>query len=104
VSRPRRANSTPQPVGGLVTQYLQRSGLAAGVEAASVLTEWAERVGPQIAAVTNPTGIQDDTLFVSVANSAWMMELNLMKGELIKRMNTGRREGRISHLVFVMGA
>jgi hypothetical protein len=39
-----------------------------------------------------------------VATSAWMMELNLMKGELIKRLNTGRKEGRINHIVFLMAA
>ena len=91
-------------MGDLVTRFLHQSGLAPGVEAATVLTEWPQRVGPQIAAVTQPTGVQDETLFVSVANSAWMMELNLMKGELIKRMNTGRKQGRIRHLVFVMAA
>lgn len=102
VTRTRRADATPQPVGELVTRFLDRSGLAAKVEAATVLTDWPQRVGPQIAAVTTATGLSDDTLFVSVATSAWMMELNLMKGELIKRVNTGRKEGRISHIVFVM--
>ena len=102
VPRTRRADATPQPVGELVTRFLDRSGLAAKVEAATVLTDWPQRVGPQIAAVTTPTGLSDETLFVSVATSAWMMELNLMKGELIKRVNTGRKEGRIRHIVFVM--
>ena len=104
MSRIRRADATPQPVGDLVARFLDRSGLAGRVEAASVLTDWPERVGPQIAAVTAPTRLSDDTLFVSVATSAWMMELNLMKGELIKRVNTGRREGRINHIVFLMAA
>ena len=104
VSRTRRANAAPQPVGELVTRFLDRSGLAPRVAAATVLTEWPTLVGPQIAAVTTATGLQDGTLFVAVANSAWMMELNLMKGDLIKRVNTGRKEGRIEHIVFVMAA
>jgi predicted nucleic acid-binding Zn ribbon protein len=104
VSRTRRVNAAPQPVGDLVASFLDRSGLAPRVAAATVLTEWGSLVGPQIAAVTSATGLQDDTLFVAVANSAWMMELNLMKGALIKRVNTGRKEGRIQHIVFVMAA
>ena len=104
VSRTRRANAAPQPVGDLVARFLDRSGLAPRVAAATVLTEWATLVGPQIAAVTTATGLQEGTLFVAVANSAWMMELNLMKGALIKRVNTGRKEGRIEHIVFVMAA
>lgn len=104
VSRTRRATAAPQPVGDLVARFLDRSGLAPRVAAATVLTDWPTLVGPQIAAVTTATGLQDGTLFVAVANSAWMMELNLMKGELIKRVNTGRAEGRIEHIVFVMAA
>lgn len=105
MSRTRDAKAgQPQPVGDLVARFLDKSGLAARVEAASVLTDWPERVGPQIAAVTQATGLAEDTLFVSVATSAWMMELNLMKGELIKRVNAGKREGKIRHIVFVMAA
>ena len=104
VSRIKKADAKPQPVGDLLARFLDKSGLAAGVEAASMLTDWPDRVGPQIAAVTQPTGFRDQTLFVSVANSAWMMELNLMKHELIKRVNAGRKEGRIEHIVFVMAA
>jgi len=102
--RARKSNVAPQPVGDVLARFLDRSGLGAKVEAASVLTDWAQRVGPQIAAVTTPSGVHDQTLFVAVANSAWMMELNLMKGELIKRVNTGRKEGRINHIKFVMAA
>ena len=91
-------------MGEVVARFLDRSGLGPRVAAATVLTDWASLVGPQIAAVTSATGLQDDTLFVAVANSAWMMELNLMKGALIKRVNTGRTEGRIEHIVFVMAA
>ena len=104
VARTRKANAAPQPVGEVVARYLDRSGLAEKVAAATVLTDWAKLVGPQIAAVTTATGLQDDTLFVAVANSAWMMELDLMKSALIKRVNTGRKEGRIEHIVFVMAA
>lgn len=89
-------------MGDLVARFLDKSGLGAKVEAASAMTEWAARVGPQIAAVTSPTGMSDDTLFVSVATSAWMMELNLMKGELMKRVNAGKKEGRIRQIVFVI--
>jgi hypothetical protein len=37
-----------------------------------------------------------------VATSAWLMELNLMKGELMRRINAGRKEGRIRAIVFVI--
>jgi predicted nucleic acid-binding Zn ribbon protein len=92
----------PQLVGEVVSRYLSRSGIAAKVEAASVVPEWEERVGPQIAAVTEPQRVSDGVLFVAVATSAWMMELNLMRAELMKRLNAGKREGKIQQIVFVM--
>ena len=93
----------PQSVGDLVSRFLDRSGLAPKVEAASIVTEWTEKVGPQISAVTEALRVSEGTLFVAVATSAWMMELNLMKGELMRRINAGKGEGRIRQLVFVMG-
>ena len=92
----------PQPLGDLLTGFLDRSGLAPRLQAAAVIPEWAERVGPQIAAVTEPIRVSDGTLIVAVCNSAWMMELNLMKGELMKRVNAGKKQGRIRQIVFVI--
>jgi predicted nucleic acid-binding Zn ribbon protein len=94
----------PQPVGDLVSRFLEKSGLAPKVEAAGAIADWAERVGPQIAAVTRAMSVNEGTLFVSVATSPWLMELNLMKGELMKRVNAGRKEGKIRQIVFVMAA
>jgi predicted nucleic acid-binding Zn ribbon protein len=90
-------------VGELLSRFLNRSGLAAKVEAASVVPEWATLVGPQIAAVTEPLRVSDGVLFVAVETSAWIMELNLMKGDILRYVNAGKREGRINGIVFVMG-
>lgn len=90
-------------MGELLPTYLRKKGLTAKVEAASVVPEWENLVGPGIAAVTMPVRISEGTLFVQVKTSAWMTELTLMKSELIRRLNAGKREGRIEQLVFVMG-
>ncbi len=67
------------------------------------MTEWQERVGPRIAAVTQALRVSEGTLFVSVSSSAWMMELDLMKGELLRHVNAGKGGGRIRQIVFLMG-
>lgn len=105
MSRPRptrAASPRPQAVGDLLARVLDRAGLAAKVEAASVVPEWEDRVGPQIAAVTEPLRVSEGTLFVAVQTSAWLMELNLMKGELMRHVNAGKSEGKIQQIVFVM--
>ena len=103
LKRPRDSNAgSPQLVGDLVGKFLERSGLAAKVEAASVVPEWESLVGPQIAAVTTPRRVSEGVLFVAVTTSAWMMELNLLKSDLLRRLNAGKRDGRIQQIVFVM--
>ena len=89
-------------MGELLPSYLSRKGLSAKVEAASVVPEWQDLVGPGIAAVTTPLRVTEGTLIVAVTTSAWMMELNMMKAELMRRLNAGKRQGRIEQLVFVM--
>lgn len=105
MSRSRDASAPPRlnPIGDLVDRFLNRRGLSAKVEAASSVAEWPERVGPRIAAVTQPLRVSEGTLFVAVSSSAWMMELDLMKAELLRHVNAGKRGGRIQQIVFVMG-
>ncbi len=92
----------PQLIGDLLPRFLEKRGLAARVEAASVIPEWEDLVGPGIAAVANPLRVSDGTLVIAVSTSPWMMELNMMKADLIRRLNAGKRTGRIEKIVFVM--
>ena len=104
VNRAKRKDAgAPQPLGELMGRFLDRSGLTPKLEAAAAALDWPALVGPQIAAVTEALRVSEGTLFVAVASSAWMNELNMMRAELMRRINAGRREGRIRALVFVMG-
>ncbi len=93
----------PAPLGQVLAGYLERSGLARKMEEASVVPAWPELVGPAIAAVTTPLRVTDSVLIVAVRSSAWLMELRLMEGEILRRVNAGRRRGRLSRIRFVMG-
>ncbi len=77
-----------------LSSFLERSGLAARVDQASVVPEWRSLVGEQIAAVTIPHAIaQDGTLFVAVTTNAWMTELSLMEPQLLRVLNA--KDGRV---------
>ena len=83
-------------IGDVLQRYLARSGLAPRLKQAQVIPEWTALVGPQIAAVTHPESVAlDGTLFVRVATSSWMNELQLMTPEIMARVNAGRGPGRI---------
>ncbi len=42
---------------------------------------------------------------MEVRTSAWLMELNMMKGRILDRLNEGRPDdARVERIVFVLGA
>lgn len=89
----RGSGKRPEPIAAAIAQFLERSGLRARVEQASVVPEWPGLVGEQIAAVTEPLSVTTDgVLFVAVRTHAWMSELSLMEPELLTSLNS--RPGR----------
>jgi predicted nucleic acid-binding Zn ribbon protein len=79
--------------------YLERTGLKARLDQASVIGEWAALVGPQVARVTTPEGVAENgVLFVRVATAPWMQELQLMSPEILRRL--GARGKKIRRIVW----
>ncbi|MFQ5679654.1 MAG: DUF721 domain-containing protein [Gemmatimonadota bacterium] len=91
----------PEPVAGIVGQVLQRLGVVEKVERAAAVAEWDRIVGPHIARVTGARRVRGHTLFVEVEGAVWLTELNMMRHELLRRLNAGRKRGRIERIVFV---
>jgi predicted nucleic acid-binding Zn ribbon protein len=73
----------PQTASAAVTAALELHGITDQVRAGRVLTEWSELVGARIAQRTRPDGIVDRMLWVEVATSAWLHELNLLRPQLL---------------------
>ena len=79
-----KSGGLPTKAGDAVAAALAYRGIADEVRAGRVLTEWSELVGAKIAQRTRPDGIRDRTLWVEVATSAWLHELNLLRPQLLK--------------------
>lgn len=92
----------PAKVGELLDAFLDRQGLKEQVKRVSALEAWPESVGEKIARVTRARSVADATLFVEVRSSAWLMELNMMKGEILRRVNAGLEDAPLEKLVFVL--
>ena len=92
----------PEKIGDVLSGFLEKTGLRETVLRAEVVDEWEGRVGDAIAGVTRAQGVRQTALIVEVKSSAWLMELNLMKGEILRRVNEGRSEGLIEKIVFVL--
>ncbi len=92
----------PERVGDLLGDFLEKAGLKEALVRVDVVEEWDELVGEAIGKVTRAQGVRDTALVVEVRSSAWLMELNLMKEDILRRVNEGRQEGLIERMVFVL--
>jgi len=98
-----RPGRTLRPVGEALQSFLTRKGLQARISQAEVVNDWAELVGPQIAAVTTPDSVTaDGVLRVRVATAAWANELSLMAPRILARVNAGR-DSRIREIRWMAG-
>jgi len=92
----------PEKVGQLLGGFLENAGLKEPLLRVEAVEEWRDRVGEAVARVTRAQGVRDKTLIVEVKSSAWLMELNLIKAEILRRVNEGRSEALIEKIVFVL--
>lgn len=94
--------SGPTRLGDVLGGVLQQHGLGDQIKRMAVLDLWPEVVGEHIAAVTRARSVSDATLVVEVRSSGWLMELNMMKGDLLGRLNERLADVPLERLVFVL--
>lgn len=86
-------------LGEALDKYFERHGITGRIRQASVVPEWCELVGPQIAAVTTPHEVlRDGTLVVGVKSAAWMQELQMMSPEILRQL--GARGKQIRRIIW----
>jgi len=79
---PRRAFEATSAAAA-VRSALDFRGISDEIRAGRLITEWTELVGPKIAQRTRADGIFDRILWIEVATSAWLHELNLLRTQLV---------------------
>ncbi len=89
-------------MGSILAGILEKHGVRDQVERLNLLEAWPSIVGDRLASVTHPRGVDDATLFVEVRSSAWLMELNMMKGEFLVRVNEHLDDLPLERIVFVL--
>ena len=93
----------PATLADALASYLRQSGFSKRLQQAGIVEQWAELVGPQIAAVTAPESVTPDGMLrVRVATAAWANELSLMPPRILARLNAGRT-GRVKEIRWVPG-
>lgn len=99
-SSPRAPDRGMGRVDEVLDGVLESLGIREDVARQAALARWATCVGPGIARVTRPRVVARGVLFVDVRSSAWLNELNLMRHDLLARLNAGAGEARVERIVF----
>jgi predicted nucleic acid-binding Zn ribbon protein len=96
------ASPGPVRVDALLAHVLEKHGVRKTVERMGILDLWPEIVGERVADVTRVKGLDRDALFVEVRSSAWLMELSMLKNQVLEKVNA-RIEGEpLERIVFVL--
>ena len=95
------ASSDPEKVRDVLERVLRRRGLDKQLQYQKLVEDWPRVVGPGLARVTRARSVRNGILVVEVPSSAWAMELNLRRRQIMKRVNDGRSIG-IRRVMFVL--
>jgi predicted nucleic acid-binding Zn ribbon protein len=91
----------PEKIGSILKELLQNLGIDKRIEEYDALLAWDGIVGEKIASLTRVKHVRDGILFVEVKGAVWMSEIQMMKNEIIDKLNEGRDRGKIRELVLL---
>ncbi len=97
-----KGGARPIRVDVVLAQVLEKHGVQKQVQRVGVLDLWPEIVGARLAEVTRVKGLDRDALFVEVRSSAWLMELSMLKTEVLERVNARLADAPLERIVFVL--
>ena len=60
-----------------------------------MFSNWAQIVGPDLAAHTRPDGFADGELAVAADSTAWATQVRLLASALVRRLNSELGEGTV---------
>lgn len=91
-----------QPIAPLLEAVLTYHGIRERVEQLRAVELWPQTVGEIVASATRARTVDNSALIVEVKSSAWLMELNMMKGELLRQLNDRMGSTPLDKIVFVL--
>jgi hypothetical protein len=99
----RVSQKKPQKLGDILQHILKKQKIPVHFEDQTLRRTWNEAVGPQISAQTSPAHVKRSALYVKVANSVWMHQLQFLKEEIMKKFNQLSGRDPITAIHFSIG-
>jgi predicted nucleic acid-binding Zn ribbon protein len=101
-SSPRPDDTDPQPVGRVLSGYVEARGWQRPLNEARVFSDWANIVGSDVAAHCTPTTLREGELKVTAESTAWATQLRLLTSTLLARL-AAEVGADVIHRIHVVG-
>ena len=88
-------------LGKAIDELVDRLGIGRKVREYEAVLQWGLIVGEKVAGISAATGIQKGVLIVRVRTAPWRNELNLLKPEIIRKMNEALGEEIVKDIRFL---
>ncbi|MDO5635186.1 MAG: DciA family protein [Micrococcus sp.] len=95
---PGASDRDPAMVGGIFDRLIRDRGWSTPVAVGSVLTRWAELVGPEIALHCTPESFENSVVRVRTSSTAWATQLRLISSLLLQKFDDELGPGVVSRI------
>lgn len=93
----------PQPIHSILENTLKSLEIDVPIKTYSIIGAWREIVGETLADHTQPRRIRNQILFIDVIHPTWMQQLQFLKSDLLKKVNTFLGEPLLQDIRFRLG-
>lgn len=94
----------PQQISTILKPLLKRYGLETQMQIYTLIDQWEDFVGYQVASHTLPYHLRFRKLYLFVDSPAWMNQLNYLKEELKNKINKEVGEVWIQEIIMKVGS
>lgn len=99
-SAPFGVGRDPSDLGDVLDSVTRTLGWTSPLARGELLTAWPELVGSDIAAHSEPAGIDDGVLTVQCDSTAWATQLRIMRGEILTTILRRYPDAEVSSIRF----
>ncbi len=99
-SQPFGAGRDPATLGEMLSGLTSTMGWDTALSQSELIAAWQEIAGPETAAHSEPTGVEDGLLRVKCDSTAWATQLRLMRTEILTRIAHRFPDAGIQNIAF----
>lgn len=100
-SEPFAPGRDPSGLADVLGSVSDELGWSATLAQHEVFARWAEVVGPDVAAHSEPVDLDAGTLTVKCDSTAWATQLGLLRHDLVRQVQTELPESGVEHIRFL---